>query len=134
MDVLLRFDALAFKRIKLQELPPDLRDRFPYDPTKADKFEKEKAVREKILHDQQRQAAYESLLRQEREIERQIEKKNGELVELQRIINVWRAKPPGHGKAAALHQLLDRKLYLIQEIARLEKQLRSVRDAQVQYR
>jgi hypothetical protein len=134
VEVLLRLDRLGFKRIKLQDLPTDLRDRFPYDPIKAAEFEKENAIKTKLLREQQRREAYETLLRQEREIERQIETKNEDMVELQRTINVWRAKPPGHGKAAALHQLLDQKLLLMRQIDDLRKQLRSNHAMQAQYR
>jgi len=135
VELLFRADGPWWKRVKRQDLPDALRDRYPYDAEKAVEYERKQTEEVRRQREQQRQQIYQTLLRREKEIERQIEVKTRELTELQKEIRNWRSKPrgtPGRGKM--LDQLIDQRIALEKYLDHLRKQLEGVQEQQKQWR
>jgi len=137
VEILFKADGPQFKRVKRQDLPESLRDKYPYDPAKAADYEKEKAEKARALREQQRREIYAGLQRQEREIETKIKRIDDDLVALQRELQVLNAsarrKPKSPARVAA-DQARARKQTLITQQAQLQQQLEQVRANQAQYR
>jgi len=134
VDVLIRQEELGFKRLKRQEMPAELKDRFPYDAREVEDYEKQQTTKAKARREQIRADAYAALIRQEAEIQVRIDRLDADLAALQKEIKLWRAKPNHPPKRLVIDRLLDKKLCLIRYIDELRKQLEGVRKLQAQYR
>lgn len=137
VDILFKADGPVFKRVKRQDLPEGLKDKYPYDDAKAAEYEKEKVEKAKALREQQRREAYAALLRQEKELENRIEKLDAEMVDLQKELNLLNKsanrKPRSPARLVA-DQARVRKQNLISQQSQLQQQLKQVRASQAQYR
>jgi hypothetical protein len=125
------------RRLKRQELPPELACRYPYDPARAAEFEQEQArvAVEKQARD--RREAYESLGRQERGLLLEIKKAEEDLARTQKEINLRRPSAQGRPRSVArmsLEHTRDRRLNVFQHLEHLKQQLDSVRLLKAQFR
>ncbi len=114
--------------IKRQDLPPELREKYPLDAKEAAAHEQEQAVKAKTLREQQRTESYAAGLRHERAIQAKIDQARTDLVGVQKEIRAWRAKPKKTpGRAVAINRLIDKRMSLERHIEDLTRQLESVR-------
>jgi hypothetical protein len=134
VDVLIRQEELGFKRLKRQQMPAELKDRFPYDAKEVEEYEKQQTAKAKARREQTRAEAYAALVRQETELQARIDRLDAEMAAMQKEIKLWRAKPNHPPKKIVLVQLLDKKLGLMRHSDELRKQLEGVRKLQAQYR
>ena len=121
-------------RIKRQDLPGELKSKYPFEPVKAARFEIEREAQTKIQHNRERVETYAALVRQEQSLQSRLEAAGAQMVVLQKEINVLRSKPKGHGKTVALQLAADRKLDLVRQCENYRTQTESVRALQRQYR
>jgi hypothetical protein len=62
-EILFRGEGLIYKRVKREELPVNMRDKSPYDPVLAEKFQKEQIEKTKAEQERRRAELYTALLR-----------------------------------------------------------------------
>lgn len=137
VDVLLRHDTLGFTRIKRQEMPDELKARFPYDATAAAAYAQEKAAKAAALREQARANTLAALQRQQTELQAGIYAVERQLAALQRELDVLNVSARGKPHSAARQQA-DRYRLIKQDYIRhadqLRDQLEQVRTRQSQFR
>ena len=126
VDVLIRQDELGYKRLKRQEMPAELKDRFPYNAQEVEEYGKQKLAKARVQREQQRSEIYATLKRREQAMEVRIAQRTEDLVRLQKEINIWRGRPRGRGKVPALNELQQRKADVTKEIDVLRDQLKTL--------
>ena len=117
--------------------PAELKDRFPYDAKEVEEHEKQKAAKARAQREQQRQDAYQAVLRQERELAVQIDRTERDLLALQKEINVRKSQAYGRPRSAeraAAIEAQERKIALQRHLENLRRQLEAVRAQQAHYR
>ncbi len=137
VDILIRQEATGFTRIQRQDLPAELKARFPYDSTAAAAYEKEKAAKAAALRDQGRANTLAALQRQQAELQAGIYAVERQLAALQRELDVLNVSARGKPNSAARQQA-DRYRLIKQDHIRhadqLRDQLEQVRTRQSQFR
>ena len=137
VNVLIRQEEQGFKRLKRQEMPAELKDRFPYDAKEVEEYEKQQTAKAKARRDQARAEAYAALLRQEQTLLAQINRVESDLLALQKEINVRKSQAHGRPRSAerqAVIQCQERKIALERYLENLRRHLEAVHAQQVHYR
>jgi hypothetical protein len=136
-EVVVTFDG-GGAALQRQELPEPLKSKYPYDPAAAAAFERERALKARAQSEQARAGTYNNLLYQEKSIQAAIAKTQGDLVELQKEINIRARQAKGrranHPARLALDQAREQKLELERQVASLKKQLELNRASQERFR
>ena len=103
IDLLIGHEG-GFKRIKLQDLPDPLKQKYPYDAKKAEEYEKQKAAEARLRQAQNAAQARASLLSKEQEIKNRLAPLEKELKRLKADLKVQNANAKGRSaKSAARH-------------------------------
>ena len=133
----LHYDGGAYN-FKLEDLPPVLAAKYPYDPAKARDWLREEALKRQALRERQRAEIYASLVMRESRAKASLKAAQHELAQLQKelIVRSNQAKGTRRGSPAHIeaNHLRDRKISLIQQIDQLEREVASSRQLQSQYR
>jgi hypothetical protein len=126
--------AKGGRKIPRQELPPQLRTKYPYEAAKAAEYRKQQAdaaVEQAGLSVQQaakmRTAAREVLRQKEREILAQMDSLNKQDVELQKEKNTLDHLPPGNGRRVRSRHISDEQQGIREHIDQLRKQVEQIR-------
>jgi hypothetical protein len=149
-EVVLRWEGAGGGTFKRQDLPPELAARYPYDPTAAEKWASEKALRDRRASEQDRESAkaaavlaeqkrvqqrertLQDLQRKESALKSQIPKTRKEVQDLQQVINTLNGKAKGTGKGSVPHEEANKarnqKLMLLHQIRQMEEQLSAVQE------
>jgi hypothetical protein len=137
VQVLLRYDGGAYN-LKREDLPPALAAKYPYDPAQARDWLREEARKRQAVCDQQRAAIYAGLVTRESRAKASLKAAQHDLAQLQRelIVRSNQAKGTRRGSPAHLeaNHLRERKISLLQQIEKLEREVESSRQLQSQYR
>jgi hypothetical protein len=122
------------RKIPLQELPPQLQVKYPFDAAKAAEYRKQQAdaaAEQAAAAVQQaarkRAAANEVLRQKEQEILAQIDSKNKRDVELQKEANRLKSLPPGNGRRVRLKQISNEQQGIRESIDKLNEQVKQIR-------
>jgi hypothetical protein len=138
IEVYVRYESAdrgqGARKIPRQELPPQLRVKYPYDATKAAEYRKQQAdqaTEQAALAAQQatkaRAAAREALRQREREILAQIDSFNKQDFELQKEKNILNSLPAGGGRRLKAKQISGQQEIIRQYIDQLNLQLAQIR-------
>jgi hypothetical protein len=123
VDLLIGHDD-GYKRIKLQDLPDDLKARYPFDAQKAADYEKEEARKRQLVQAQNAGAARNALLAKEGQIRAQIAEHRKSLKRINKDIGTQDRRTKGKGVRSADRQYADelrrQKILIRDEIWRLE--------------
>lgn len=135
VDLVFRHRA-GFSRVKLQDLPPSLKARYPYDPGQATQFEQARKERDAALQEQDRQEIRARLMRKEAGLVGQIAQLERQLDGLQKQLCLLnrsaRGKPHSSYRKQA-DRLRELKGDHLRQLDAARQALDSVRATLLQY-
>jgi hypothetical protein len=140
VDLLIGYDG-GYKRVRLQELPEELKTKYPYDAQKAASYQKQK-TEEMHLHQtqiaaQDKVAMRTAFLKREAEIQAEIDLQKKELNRLDADISLQSRLAKGKKVKSMdrkqLDQLRNQKLNLRDKIWKLQDELKKVQEQRRQY-
>jgi hypothetical protein len=122
------------RKIPRQELPPQLKAKYPYDAAKATEYRKQQAglaaeaAAMSVQQAARMRAGAEEVLRQkERAILAQIDSWHKRDVELQKEKNILDSLPAGNGRRVRSRHISDEQQGIREQIAQLRKQVEQIR-------
>ncbi|HMP82026.1 MAG TPA: hypothetical protein PKA41_04885 [Verrucomicrobiota bacterium] len=115
------------RKIPRNDLPPQLRARYPYDAPRAAEYQAQKAEiavnRATAVNDTLR----ENLKKQEDTLMAEINRLGEKDSQMQREVNALRKAPPGGGRKVKLAHLMNQQQQLREHVQKLQSQLDAVR-------
>jgi hypothetical protein len=115
------------RKIPRQELPPELKAKFPYDATQAAEYQKQQmalaAQQAAIATAAAREAAKTAAIQREREIQNEIARLQAQDVAIQKEVNVLKSLAPGNGRRVQLAQLRNQLQAIRERVSKLRTQL-----------
>ncbi|HKQ38886.1 MAG TPA: hypothetical protein VJ063_12480 [Verrucomicrobiae bacterium] len=129
VDLLLGHDD-GYKRIKLQDLPEDLKAKYPYDAQKAADYEKAEAQKRQLVQAQNAGAARTALLAKEGQLRAQIAAREKDLRRISKDIGTQDRRTKGKGVRSADRQYADdlrrQKIQIRDEMWRMKDELERI--------
>lgn len=143
IELTILFDG-GGRTIKLEDLPPELKAKYPYDAKKAADYRKKHAAEQKALAEEQQKrwahdaaSARAALLSKEQKLREKLEPLEVQIQRLQKDINTQRriagTTPKNSAERKALNDLRKQMIQLRDEKEALQDQIKTVQTQRAKY-